>query len=138
MYSTYIQIIEIALLSDPWCIQLTLNTDSRHSNTDKYSLTICTYKLYRYTNEDIVEKKEIDKVKWHNCADASSARKRTVFYQTVRSGRLQTMLDEVEIIPVLHKVTGAGHSCKGGGRTWGCGHWGGGGGCSVRVQGCVG
>ncbi len=55
MYSTYIQRIEIALLSDPWCIQLTLNTDSRHSNTDKYSLTICTYKLYRYTNEDIVE-----------------------------------------------------------------------------------
>ncbi len=52
MYSTYIQRIEIALLSDPWCIQLTLNTDSRHSNTDKYSLTICTYKLYRYTNED--------------------------------------------------------------------------------------
>ncbi len=55
MYSTYIQRIEIALLSDPWCIQLTLNTDSRHSNTDKYILTICTYKLYRYTNEDIVE-----------------------------------------------------------------------------------
>ncbi len=25
------------------------------------------------------------------------------------------MLDEVEIIPVLHKVTGVGHSCKGGG-----------------------
>ncbi len=48
MYSTYIQRIEIALLSDPWCIQLTLNTDSRHSNTDKYSLTICTYKLYRF------------------------------------------------------------------------------------------
>ncbi len=48
MYSTYIQRIEIALLSDPWCIQLTLNTDSRRSNTDKYSLTICTYKLYRY------------------------------------------------------------------------------------------
>ncbi len=67
MYSTYIQRIEIALLSDPWCIQLTLNTDSRCSNTDKYILTICTYKLYRYTNEDIVEKKkkkkkEIDKV----------------------------------------------------------------------------
>ncbi len=67
MYSTYIQRIEIALLSDPWCIQLTLNTDSRRSNTDKYSLTICTYKLYRYTNEDIViknkkNKKEIDKV----------------------------------------------------------------------------
>ncbi len=41
MYSTYIQRIEIALLSDPWCIQLTLNTDSRRSNTDKYSLTIC-------------------------------------------------------------------------------------------------
>ncbi len=57
-YSTYIQRIEIALLSDPWCIQLTLNTDSRRSNTDKYSLTICTYKLYRYTNEDIVEKKK--------------------------------------------------------------------------------
>ncbi len=35
------------------------------------------------------------------------------------------MLDEVEIIPVLHKVTGAG----GGG---------GGGGGSVRVQCCVG
>ncbi len=69
MYSTYIQRIEIALLSDPWCIQLTLNTDSRRSNTDKYSLTICTYKLYRYTNEDIVkkqkQKQEIDKVKWH-------------------------------------------------------------------------
>ncbi len=42
MYSTYIQRIEIALLSDPWCIQLTLNTDSRHSNTDKYSLTMYT------------------------------------------------------------------------------------------------
>ncbi len=25
------------------------------------------------------------------------------------------MLDEVEIIPVLHKVTSAGHGCKGGG-----------------------
>ncbi len=48
-------------------------------------------------------------------ADMSSARKRTVFYQTVRRGRLQTMLDEVEIIPVLHKVTGAGHSLWGGG-----------------------
>ncbi len=48
------------------------------------------------------------------------------------------MLDEVEIIPVLHKVTGAGHGCKGGG-TWGYGHWvGGGGGRSVRVQCCVG
>ncbi len=36
------------------------------------------------------------------------------------------MLDEVEIIPVLHKVTGAGHGCKGGGGgTWGGGHWGG-------------
>ncbi len=35
MYSTYIQRIEIALLSDPWCIQLTLNTDSRRSNTEK-------------------------------------------------------------------------------------------------------
>ncbi len=44
MYSTYIQRIEIALLSDPWCIQLTLNTDSRRSNTDKYSLNICIYK----------------------------------------------------------------------------------------------
>ncbi len=32
------------------------------------------------------------------------------------------MLDEVEIIPVLHKVTGAGHGCKGGGGTWGGGH----------------
>ncbi len=67
MYSTYIQRIEIALLSDPWCIQLTLNTDSRRSNTDKYSLTICTYKLYRYTNEDIVEKNKNKKrlIKWH-------------------------------------------------------------------------
>ncbi len=40
MYSTYIQRIEIALLSDPWCIQLTLNTDSRHSNTNNDVLTI--------------------------------------------------------------------------------------------------
>ncbi len=31
-------------------------------------------------------------------------------------------------MPVLHKVTGAGHGCKGGGGTWGYGHWGGGGG----------
>ncbi len=72
----------------------------------------------------------------------SSARKRTVFYQTVRRGRLQTMLDEVEIIPVLHKVTGAGHSCKGGGGggggPGGVGSGGGGGGRSVRVQCCVG
>ncbi len=29
MYRTYIQRIEIALLSDPWCIQITLNTNSR-------------------------------------------------------------------------------------------------------------
>ncbi len=40
------------------------------------------------------------------------------------------MLDEVEIIPVLHKVTGAGHSLQGGGRedlrVWTM--WGGGGG----------
>ncbi len=41
--------------------------------------------------------------------------KKNSLYQTDRRGRLQTMLDEVEIIPVLHKVTGAGHGCKGGG-----------------------
>ncbi len=35
---------------------------------------------------------------------------RTVFYQTVRRSSLQSMLDEVEISPMLHKVTGAGHS----------------------------
>ncbi len=34
---TYIQRIEIALLSTPWCIQITLNTNSRErKNTDKY------------------------------------------------------------------------------------------------------
>ncbi len=37
------------------------------------------------------------------------------------------MLDEVEIMPVLHKVTGAGHGCKGGGDL-GVWTWGGGGG----------
>ncbi len=48
------------------------------------------------------------------------------------------MLDEVEIMPVLHKVTGAGHGCKGGGDL-GVWTWGGGGGVgSVRVQCCVG
>ncbi len=41
---------------------------------------------------------------------SAKKKKRTVFYQTVRRGSLQTMLDEVEISPVLHKVTGAGHS----------------------------
>ncbi len=41
--------------------------------------------------------------------------KKNSLYQTDRRGRLQTVLDEVEIIPVLHKVTGAGHGCKGGG-----------------------
>ncbi len=56
MYSTLHTENWNCVLSDPWCIQLTLNTDSRRTNTDKYSLTICTYKLYRYTNEDIVEK----------------------------------------------------------------------------------
>ncbi len=51
------------------------------------------------------------------------------------------MLDEVEIMPVLHKVTGAGHGCKGGGGGGGgpggmdIGGWGVG---SVRVQCCVG
>ncbi len=35
---------------------------------------------------------------------------RTVFYQTIRRGSLQSMLDEVVISPMLHKVTGAGHS----------------------------
>ncbi len=46
----YIQRIEISLLSDPWCIQLTLNTDSRRSNTDKYSLNhmyIQTIQIYK-------------------------------------------------------------------------------------------
>ncbi len=41
------------------------------------------------------------------------------------------MLDEVEIIPVLHKVTGAGHSVRGGGGgggPGGCDIGGGGGG----------
>ncbi len=33
------------------------------------------------------------------------------------------MLDEVEIIPVLHKVTGAGHGCKGGGGGGDLGVW---------------
>ncbi len=47
------------------------------------------------------------------------------------------MLDEVEIIPVLHKVTGAGHSCKGGGGPGGV-DIGGGGGRSVRDPCCVG
>ncbi len=49
------------------------------------------------------------------------------------------MLDEVEIMPVLHKVTGAGHGCKGGGDlgVWTLGGGGGGGGRSVRVQCCV-
>ncbi len=32
---------------------------------------------------------------------------RTVFNQTVRRRSLQSMLDEVEISPMLHKVTGA-------------------------------
>ncbi len=45
------------------------------------------------------------------------------------------MLNEVEIIPVLHKVTGAGHSCKGGGGPGGV-DIGGGGGRSVRDQCC--
>ncbi len=47
------------------------------------------------------------------------------------------MLDEVEIMPVLHKVTGAGHGCKGGGGPGGM-DMGGGGVGSVRVQCCVG
>ncbi len=38
------------------------------------------------------------------------------------------MLDEVEIIPVLHKVTGAGHSLQGWGRPGGVDIGGGGGG----------
>ncbi len=49
---------------------------------------------------------------------------RTVFNQTVRRGSLQSMLDEVVIRPMLHKVTGD------------VGSWGGG--RSVRVQWCVG
>ncbi len=53
---------------------------------------------------------------------------RTVFYQTVRRGSLQSMLDEVVISPMLHKVTGAGHSCKGGGGGKVLGMWGAGGG----------
>ncbi len=41
------------------------------------------------------------------------------------------MLDEVESIPVLHKVTGAGHSCKGRGGDLGVWTLGGGGGVVV-------
>ncbi len=37
------------------------------------------------------------------------------------------MLDEVESIPVLHKVTGVGHSCKGVGGGWTLGGGAGGG-----------
>ncbi len=44
------------------------------------------------------------------------------------------MLDEVESIPVLHKVTGAGHRCKGGGDR---GVWTLGGGGELRVGGGV-
>ncbi len=38
MYHTYIQRIEIALLSDPWCIQITLTVERK--NTDKYKSNI--------------------------------------------------------------------------------------------------
>ncbi len=38
MYRTYIQRIEIALLSDPWCIQITLTVERK--NTDKYKSNI--------------------------------------------------------------------------------------------------
>ncbi len=41
--------------------------------------------------------------------------KNSLLSRLLEEGKLQTMLDEVESIPVLHKVTGAGHSCKGGG-----------------------
>ncbi len=38
MYRTCIQRIEIALLSDPWCIQITLTVERK--NTDKYKSNI--------------------------------------------------------------------------------------------------
>ncbi len=41
MYRTYIQRIEIALLSDPWCIQITLTVERK--NTDKYKSNIYIY-----------------------------------------------------------------------------------------------
>ncbi len=39
-----------------------------------------------------------------------SAKKEQSFIRLSEEGSLQTMLDEVEISPVLHKVTGTGHS----------------------------
>ncbi len=47
MYSTYIQRIEIALLSDPWCIQITLTVERK--NTDKYKSNIYIY-IYIHTH----------------------------------------------------------------------------------------
>ncbi len=44
MYRTYIQRIEIALLSDPWCIQITLTVERK--NTDKYKSNIYIYILH--------------------------------------------------------------------------------------------
>ncbi len=45
-------------MGSPLCVRSTFPQGlTRRTNTDKYSLNICTYKLYRYTNEDIVEKK---------------------------------------------------------------------------------
>uniref|UniRef100_A0A671SXV0 Centriolar satellite-associated tubulin polyglutamylase complex regulator 1 n=1 Tax=Sinocyclocheilus anshuiensis TaxID=1608454 RepID=A0A671SXV0_9TELE len=37
MYSTYTQRIEIALLSDPWCIQITLTVEHKYRKTEEYT-----------------------------------------------------------------------------------------------------
>ncbi len=50
MYRTYIQRIEIALLSDPWCIQITLKVERK--NTDKYKSNIYIY-IHTYTHTHI-------------------------------------------------------------------------------------
>ncbi len=71
-----------------------------------------------------------------------SAKKRTVFYQTVRRGSLQTMLDRGRDQSSAAQSDWCGSQFVrggGGGRWKVLGVWGaGGGGRSVRVQCCVG
>ncbi len=57
----------------------------------------------------MADRVQTSKIK-QNCADMCSAKKNSLFIRLSERGSLQSMLDEVEISPMLHKVTGAGHS----------------------------
>ena len=82
MYSTYIQRIEIALLSDPRCIQITLTVEPKKSRSNiRYNYTI------RECKKDIYNKKIKIKIKFNKSSARHMADRVQTSEQTVQIKR---------------------------------------------------